>query len=448
MTMAAQSEVTIDHDFQKEAIETLSQLILENYVYEDVAQKTVAHLQSESTIQSFQDQKDLKSFAEALTKAVQSINKDKHMRIRPARPRKAPENTPERMIEDHLHRLEQSREDMAGFKSVQRFDGNVGYLEIFGFAGVQIGAPAADRYMYLLSTADAIIIDLRKNGGGDPSMVQYLCSYFFEDKVHLNSLYWREGDHTEEFWTLEQVGGKKLPEVPLFVLTSSRTFSGAEEFAYNMQTRERATLIGETTGGGANPGGIYRINSQLSVFIPTGAAINPITKTNWEGVGVVPEVKTTKDEALDKALVLAKKAAKEYRLKNKETNKALLYKLHQKLSALDKNSITEPAIKQLQICHDAGILREWQINSLGYEYLQNFDNAIAAEAVFKGNTLLYPESPNVHDSYGEALAANGKMKEAIASYEKAVNVAKEKNDPNVNAYQENLNKVKQNAKKD
>ena len=447
-TMAGQSGVSIDEAFQKEAIETLSQLILDNYVYEEVAKKTVAHLNRESTIDSFKELKNLKSFAEALTKEVQSINNDKHMRIRPARPRKAPEKTPERVIEDQLHRNEESREHMAGFKSIQRLDGNVGYLEIFGFAGVSIGAPAADRYMYLLATADAIIIDLRKNGGGDPAMVQYLCSYFFDQKVHLNSLYWREGDTTEEFWTLAQVGGQKLPDVPLFVLTSPRTFSGAEEFAYNMQTRKRATLVGETTGGGANPGGIFRINSQLSAFIPTGAAINPITKTNWEGVGVVPEVKTSKDEAYDKALALATEAAKEYRLKNRAKHNALLTKLTQVLSKLDQNSTTEQTIKQLKTCHQAGILKEWHINRLGYEYLQEFNNGLAAEALFKGNTLLYPESPNVFDSYGEALAANGKMKEAIASYEKAVSVAKEKNDPNISAYQENLNKVKQNAKKE
>ena len=113
-------------------------------------------------------------------------------------------------------------------------------------------------------------------------------SYFFDQKLLLNSLYWREGDRTQEFWTLADVGGMKMPDVPLFVMTSNRTFSGAEEFSYNMQTQKRATLVGQTTGGGANPGGTMRINDNLSVFIPTGKAINPITKTNWEGVGVVP----------------------------------------------------------------------------------------------------------------------------------------------------------------
>ena len=104
-----------------------------------------------------------------------------------------------------------------------------------------------------------------------------------------------------------------MHDIPLFIITSERTFSAAEEFSYNMQTQNRATLVGQTTGGGANPGGSRRINDNLSVFIPTGKAINPITKTNWEGVGVIPEEETSVEDAYDKALDLAQEAAEAYR---------------------------------------------------------------------------------------------------------------------------------------
>ncbi len=141
-------------------------------------------------------------------------------------------------------------------------------------------------------------------------MVQYLCSYFFDQKIHLNSIYSRLNNSTREFWTID-VNGEKRPAIPLFVLTSSRTFSGAEEFSYNMQTQKRATIIGETTGGGANPGGYFPVNNELSIFIPTGKAINPVTNTNWEGVGVKPDIAVPVNDALNKAIELAKASIKQ-----------------------------------------------------------------------------------------------------------------------------------------
>ena len=191
-------------------------------------------------------------------------------------------------------------------------------MDYRGFTPKRLGEETAVGAMKFLDNSDAVIIDLRKNGGGDPEMVQLICSYFLDKKIHLNSLYWRRNDHTQEFWTLDKVDGKRMPEVPLFILTSKRTFSGAEEFCYNMQTRNRATLIGETTGGGANPGGTFNINERFSIFIPPGSAINPVTGTNWEGVGVKPEIAIDEHEAFDRALEEARKAAEEYQEKRKD----------------------------------------------------------------------------------------------------------------------------------
>ena len=446
--LSAQSNVKVDDEYRTSVVEQLSKMIIENYVYEDVAQKTVNHLKKQLENGTFDKYENLEEFAKALTETVQFVNKDKHMRIRLMPPREAPENTPERMVEDQLYRLQRSREQTAGFMEARKIEGNIGYLDLRGFAGMQIGAPAADHYMYLLSTSDAIIIDLRKNGGGSPSMVQYLCSYFFDEKIHLNSLYWRAGDRTDEFWTLDKVGGKKLPDVPLFVLTSPRTFSGAEEFSYNMQTRKRATLIGETTGGGANPGGVFRINKDLTVFIPTGAAINPVTKTNWEGIGVVPEVKIEAEKALDKAIELAKAAAENFKNSKQSEYKKLLTSLYKDLNSLSAGSSTEAIFKQVKNCYEMGLLSEGNINGMGYTFMENKRNTYAAEALFKANTMLFPNSANVYDSYGEALVINGKLDKAIKSYKKAVEVGKANSDENLELYQENLEKVKQKANQD
>lgn len=438
----AQEKPVIDKAYKSAVVEKLSGLIIKYYVYEDVAQKTVDHLKQQSEAGKFDAQKDLKSFSKALTETVQAINKDKHMRVHLRRQSKAPDNSPEKKIEDMIYRFNSRRESNAGFREVRMIKGNIGYLDLRGFAGVDWGAKVADRYMYLLASTDAIIIDLRKNGGGDPSMVQYLCSYFFDQKVHLNSLYWRDGDQTEEYWTLDKIGGQKMPDVPLFVLTAKRTFSGAEEFSYNMQTRKRATLIGETTGGGANPGDILSINKELEVFIPTGAAVNPVTKTNWEGTGVIPEVKVPAEEALDKAIELATTAAEEFRKQNDASNSTLFTDLQTALSSYKQDVSDTKIMEKLTACQKSGLLSEWDINTLGYEYLVGNKNSVVAEVLFKANTILYPESANTYDSYGEALVANGKIEEAISSYEKAVKLAKAKKDSNLNLFKKNLEKVK------
>lgn len=435
-------EEAFTEKYKEQAIQHLSLLMNDYYVFPEVAKQTEEHLLTQWEKGHFDQFEDDESFAAALTTAVQEINKDKHMRIVVNPPYVAPPNSPERRIEQRLDRMERSRRGNYGFSAVKILEGNVGYLDLRGFAGLENAQAAADAAMKLMSRTDAIIFDLSKNGGGSPRMVQYLCSYFFDQELHLNSLYWRDGDETEEFWTLEEVGGAKMPEVPLFIITSSRTFSGAEEFSYNMQTQKRATLVGQTTGGGANPGGSRRINDNLTVFIPTGKAINPITKTNWEGVGVVPEVVTTVDDAFAKTHGLAQAAAETYRLKTKEKYNLLFSDLNSKLDNYTAGKSEEAILQGLLACQEAGLLGEGDINMLGYEYLMEHKKPKIAEAIFKANTLLYPNSANVFDSYAESLMINGDLTSSLESYQKAVDIAKENNDRDLELFEKNLANIK------
>ena len=270
-------------------IERINDLMVSYYVFPEIAIQTATHLSNQLEAGEFEQISSMQELADKLTREVQSVNHDKHMRIMPRNRHSSGSTRPE-------------PPDNGGFNEYEILDGNIGYIDMRGFYRMRDGAPAADRIMKILVGTDAIIIDLRRNGGGSPEMVQYLCSYFFDEKIHLNSLYWRQGDRLQEFWTLDKVSGKKRPDVPLYILTSGYTFSGAEEFCYNMKTRNRATLIGEVTGGGANPGDVMTINSELEIFIPTGRAINPVTQTNWEGTGVMPDVEVDADEALETAL--------------------------------------------------------------------------------------------------------------------------------------------------
>jgi C-terminal processing protease CtpA/Prc len=145
-------------------------------------------------------------------------------------------------------------------------------------------------------------------GDGDSAMVTLISSYLFgPGTVHLNDLYWREGDSTHQWWTLPHVPGKRYAGKDVYVLTSKRTFSAAEEFTYNLKNLKRATIIGETTGGGAHPGGTRRVNDHFFVWVPSGRAINPYSKTNWEGTGVKPDVEISAEQALKTAHVMALK---------------------------------------------------------------------------------------------------------------------------------------------
>jgi C-terminal processing protease CtpA/Prc len=165
----------------------------------------------------------------------------------------------------------------------------------------EICGPTVAAAMNFLAHVDALVIDLRANGGGDPKMVAYISSHLFAEPTHLNDLYNRKEDKTTEYWTLRDVPGARLADKPVFVLTSKRTFSGAEEFAYNLKNLKRATIIGETTGGGAHPVSGHRIDDHFIIGVPDARAINPISKTNWEGTGVEPDIKVPASEALDVA---------------------------------------------------------------------------------------------------------------------------------------------------
>jgi retinol-binding protein 3 len=276
----------------------------ENYVFPEVAAKMAEAVRRRQASQEYAAVKTGQELARLLTTHLQEVSKDKHLRVNcstekiPPRPPQGQGPTPEMKA----RRKVMVQKTNAGFRKVERLPGNVGYMEFDRFmGGDDIAGPAAAAMTFLANT-DALILDLRQNGGGSPEGVAVVCSYFFgEQPVHLNSLYWRKGDRTEDFFTKKDLAGPRYLDKEVYVLTSSRTFSGAEECTYNLQTQKRATVVGETTGGGAHPGGGFPVGEHFVMFIPTGRAINPITKTNWEGVGVKPDVPVPADKSLDEA---------------------------------------------------------------------------------------------------------------------------------------------------
>jgi len=196
-------------------------------------------------------------------------------------------------------------ESNCGFKKVEQLDGNVGYVRFDAFEEARLCGSTASAAMTFLADTRALIIDLRENGGGKPEMVAWIASYVFDRRTHLGDLWDSWADSTHHYWTQDSVRGLRFGgDKPVYVLTSAHTFSAAEEFAYDLQALKRATIVGETTAGGAHPASEGRLGDHFAISVPWGNSINPITGTNWEGVGVVPDVKVSADEALAVVLKL------------------------------------------------------------------------------------------------------------------------------------------------
>lgn len=273
------------------------------YVFPEVAETMEEHVRARLAAGAYDGLDSLPDFTAALTDDLRSVSKDLHLGVgwAPEPPGEGP--SPAELQARFAAEL---RRDNYCFDKVEHLSGNVGYLRFDCFAEAELAGATAVSAMGFLAGSDALIVDLRWNGGGSPSMIQLLSSYLFSEPTHLNSFYIREGDRTQQFWTQAHVAGQRMADVPVYVLTSRRTFSAAEEFTYNLRNLERATIVGETTGGGAHPVNGHPVAGYpVQVNVPFGRAINPVTGTNWEGTGVEPHVAVAADEALGRAHQMA-----------------------------------------------------------------------------------------------------------------------------------------------
>ncbi len=302
-----------------DAKSVVQQLIvdLDVYIFPEKARVLKAYLRDH--MDAYQETTTPEALAAKLTSDMRTVANDKHLAVfyNPLPP--GTEAAPSRNDDEKMHRVEEARG--FGIRSVARLPGNVGLIDISYFSDDPESFAAMDCAMGLLHGSDALIIDLRRNMGGHPAMVERLLTYLFAGQVQLTSIVWREAgkEHTEEQWTLVYVPGERFASTPAFVLTSAATFSAGEQVAYDLKTLHRATLIGQTTAGGANPADRAQpLALGFDAFIPTGRAVNPITKTNWDAVGVRPDVESrfadTLLEAYTRALKSAKPAVSEPRL--------------------------------------------------------------------------------------------------------------------------------------
>jgi hypothetical protein len=290
-------------EYRAKLVEGVARAVAETYVDPALGRTMADKVRQLKASGAYAEIADERAIAHQLTEDLRSVSHDLHLAVRlsPAEPGGAP-----------MHPMQPADEarDNYGFRSVELLEGNIGLVRLDAFVSTPEALQTADAAMAFLKHADAIIFDLRRNTGGDPEMIRRLTSYFFSGRTHLNSMVDRTGATVEDFWTGDVPGTRFRDKLPVFVLTSSFTFSCAEEFTYDLKNLKRATIVGETTGGGAHPVQPVRVDDRFVVAVPFLRALNPVTKTNWEGVGVEPDVKTGSEQALNKALELARAATR------------------------------------------------------------------------------------------------------------------------------------------
>ncbi len=303
-------QLIVDPAMHTEIVQSLSEILRAYYVFPDIAEGICTRLRKYLEDGEYRDITEGEFLALALTTHMQEVSEDKHLWVR-WHPEPLPDH--EGSLLQNRERVEQfqlkARLENYGLHKVERLAGNVGYIDIRYFYRTSWGSgDTVVAAMSFLANMNVVIFDLRRCMGGNPGTVALICSYFFDgEPLHLNDLYWRADDLTEQYWTLPYVPGKRLADQPVYILTSKDTFSAGEEFAYNLQARKRATLVGEPTAGGAHPGSPYRLHPHFEAFIPSGRAINPVTKKNWEGSGVLPDISVPQEQALEVAYGMALK---------------------------------------------------------------------------------------------------------------------------------------------
>lgn len=296
--------ITAGH--QQDVIEQAAKVIQDRYVDAAMGRKIAQAIRRQATTDAFAHDRDPEAFAQALTAELRRVSGDGHFRINySAQPIPLPDaHAPAPYEED-----DDSWAGPAinhGFESVRRLDGDIGYLDLRVFAPPRIAADMLQSAMTLLAQSRALIIDLRNNGGGDSGMDLLMAAYLLDQPAEMSAIYDRPTDRLTRTMSPVWVPGRRFGgSKPVYVLISHKTFSAAEAFAYDLQAMKRITVVGEASGGGAHPYERRRLSDHFLIKLPEMRSINPITGTDWQGVGVKPDVPTAPELALDKALELA-----------------------------------------------------------------------------------------------------------------------------------------------
>ena len=303
-------DIPLDEALRQKTIDAISKQLTDHYVYADVAAKMVQAIHDHQQHGDYKSITNGSDFAETLSRDLRAVSNDKHLFVG-YNPFRMPEQSGPTAASHEPDPAEKARfrtmleHQNCTFSKVEILNHNVGYIKFDAFPPPEFCGPTVVAAMGFVANADALIFDLRENHGGDPSMVEFMVSFLFGEPTHINDLAARDTNETHQYWTLPWVPGQRFLDKPVYVLTSHGTFSGGEEFTFDLKTQKRATIIGEATGGGAHPVKGLPAGDHFTIGVPFARPINPVTKGDWEGTGIEPDVKVSAAEALTTAEKMA-----------------------------------------------------------------------------------------------------------------------------------------------
>lgn len=303
-------DIQVDPAIRQKTIDAISEQLTEHYVYPDVAAKMIQAVQEHQEHGDYNSITDGNEFADALSRDLRSVSHDQHLFVgydpflmsEPPGSATGPHEPSPAEEARFRARLEHQN---CTFSKLEILNHNIGYIKFDAFPPAEFCGSTVVAAMSFVANTDALIFDLRENHGGDPSMVDFMISYLFRQPTHINDLVARDDNETHQYWTLPWVPGERFIDKPVYVLTSHGTFSGGEEFTFDLKTQKRATIVGEVTGGGAHPVRGMPAGDHFTIGVPFARPINPVTKGDWEGTGVEPDVKVSAADALTAAEKLA-----------------------------------------------------------------------------------------------------------------------------------------------
>lgn len=309
-----QPATQIDGAAKAALVSALSDSLINSYIYEKTGRILADSLRADLQSGVYNAFNTGESFTQRLNQTLKRIANDRHLGVQYLRASNDPRRVRVRVPPGGASTGGPAVASEPGVISFPEYGigpsrilpGNVGYLNLPGFSGDSGALRAIDSVMARFAGTKAIIIDVGRNRGGGPLVIQYLSAYFFEKPTHLVSTVMRGMDGPRERWTAKSVSGKRLPKTPVYVLTSRSTISAAESFAFGLRNHKRITIVGEPTAGGGHFGGFVNLTPGFSVFLPTGRTFNPATNQGWEAEGLKPDVGVPYDKALETALDLAR----------------------------------------------------------------------------------------------------------------------------------------------
>ena len=420
--LAQQPGSLTNRAYKNGVLQKIASLLETKYVLSDKAKGFADEFQAKCASGAYESCTEAKEFAEKITGDLIAITHDKHLNFRVM----VPSDVGEKAAGSLHHPVRYFRlraKENAGFYNLEWIEPRIGYINLRRFYSFDQAKDMAVAAMKFLANAQAIIIDVRENGGGSGD---YLSSYFLPYPTQLSGSYSRQTGSLTEFWTRRDIGLEPRLDVPLYILTGPNTFSASESFAYDMQSRKRATLVGEPTKGGAHSVDLFGIDDQFEFYISTERAISPVTGGNWEGGGVIPDIRVPAATALDAVVVEAKKAAEAYgRGKEAGLKKAVeeMQTLADNAAGLyreGKDQAADAALDSLfKMAEKAGLISQFFLEVFAYNFQSAQDEKMLL-AILKKNIEFFPESFTACELLASVYASRGNKELALRYLQKVL----------------------------